>query len=739
MAETLYAVVVVDAAIEKPLEYLIPEDSKYKAKIGMRVKVPIRNKLYRGTILDLKEKSEFKEIKTVHEFLEEKLLPTDLLELGQWVARYYMAPFRKVMKALMPPSLRKEGKYKTQLWVRPLFAGKELQETCEILRRKTKEQAKVLDFLLQSPKGMFLTEILEKAEISRSPIEQLVKKKIIATEEVRIDRSIAGQCDYFQTKHKTLNKEQQKAKDKIIESLKSENFETHLLYGVTGSGKTEVYLQIIDYALQAGKGVILLVPEIALTSQIIEKLRGRFQEKVALLHHRLSEGERHDAWHKIRNGEIPLVIGARSAIFSPIKNLGLIIVDEEHENSYKQTEEAPCYHARDVAVMRSKMASAVVVLGSATPSLESYSNALLGKYQLHEIKMRADKASLPSVKIIDMNKEFDKKKGFTLFSDDLLNAIEKRLKIGEQILLFLNRRGYHTSQICTQCSNVINCPNCDISLTFHLGENQLACHLCDYRLMPPPKTCPHCFSETGLKYKGAGTEMVERALHAIFPELRTLRLDADTTRHKGSHELLFKQFRAGKADLLIGTQMIAKGLDFPSVTVVGILNADVSLHIPDFRASEQTFQLITQVAGRAGRGEIPGEVFIQTHSPEHPIIQRAASQDYRGFYEEEVNTRKLFAFPPYSYLVKLVLSGTSSEITASIASELRRFCIAHLPNTYQFHPVVPCGYAKVKTRYRYQFLIKGPQRFSALAFIASFPLPKDIRLLIDIDPISTFF
>ncbi len=488
-----------------------------------------------------------------------------------------------------------------------------------------------------------------------------------------------------------------------------------------------------------GKGVILLVPEIALTSQIVEKIKTRFEEKVALLHYRLSDGERHDAWHKIRLGEIPIVIGARSAIFSPVKNLGLILVDEEHESSYKQTDEAPCYHARDVAVMRAKINEATIVLGSATPSLESYTNALLGKYTLSELKERADTASLPKVSIIDMRHEFAKKKGFTLFSDALLTGIEKRLAVGEQTLLFLNRRGYHTSQMCKQCSHVITCPDCDLSLTYHLGEDQLACHLCDYRLKPPPRSCPNCASDDGLKYKGAGTEMVERALHALFPELRTLRLDADTTKHKGSHELLFKQFRAGKADLLIGTQMIAKGLHFPSVTLVSVLNADAALHIPDFRSSELAFQLITQVAGRSGRGRIPGEVLIQTHLPEHTIMQTSARQDYASFYTEETATRKLFEYPPFAYLAKIILSGTSLEETRASLDNLRKVCISALPEAYQIHPVAPCGYPKVKTRYRFQFLIKGNKRIPSLGFLYQLPLKKEERLLIDIDPISTFF
>lgn len=739
MAQALYAVVVVDTAVDKPLDYEVPEELQPLARVGVRVSVPIRGKLHRGTILELKPASAFASVQKIKALLsEEKLLPSDLMELAHWMARYYAAPLRKVFRSLLPPVIRKEGKHKMQLFVRPEKVGKELIETCEKLRRSFPQQAKILDVLLQSTKGMLLSELLEKAEVTRSPLDQLIKKKIVSAEKIQIDRCPLAEQEFFPTKAKRLSGEQEEALTKITSSLSEKRFEVHLLHGVTGSGKTEVYLQAIDACLKMGKGVIVLVPEIALTSQIVEKLRSRFEEKVALLHHRLSEGEKHDAWRKIKSGDVPLVIGARSAIFSPVKDLGLVIVDEEHEASYKQTDEAPCYHARDVAVMRSKFASATIVLGSATPALESYYNALHGKYTLSTLQMRADKAAMPKITLVDMQREFEKKKGFTLFSDLLLSGIEKRLKLGEQMVLFLNRRGYHTAQLCTQCSHVIECPECDVSLTYHLGEKHLACHLCDYRLSPPPRCCPKCGSENTFKYKGAGTELVERSLHAIFPELRTLRLDADTTRHKGSHDQLFKQFRSGKADLLIGTQMIAKGLHFPSVTLVGVLNADAALMIPDFRASELVFQLITQVSGRAGRGELPGEVVIQTHMPDHTIIQAAARQDYEGFYAQEIESRSLFEYPPFARLIKLMLSGADEEDTKECAEKLRAFCIKHLGSQFEIHPVIPCGHAKVKSRFRFQFIIKGKQR-AALEFLSQFPLKSTVKLLIDVDPLSTFF
>jgi primosomal protein N' (replication factor Y) len=594
--------------------------------------------------------------------------------------------------------------------------------------------------VLKSPKGVLLSKLLETAQISRSPIESLIKKKALLCQKIQMDRSPLLDEEYFPTKPKTLNEQQKEALEKIKTSLNQDCFEVRLIHGVTGSGKTEVYLQATEHALQLGKGALFLVPEIALTSQMIERLKSRFQEKIAILHYRLSQGERHDAWHQIRDGKARIAIGARSAVFSPIKNLGLIIVDEEHENSYKQTDEAPAYHARDVAIMRGKIASATVILGSATPSIESYYNVKKGKYQLSVLKNRADSASMPNITIVDMKAEFAKAKGFTLFSDPLLSAIKQRVEVGEQVILFLNRRGYHTAQICKSCSHALQCSHCDANLTFHIGDNVLACHLCDYRLSPPPRECPKCKTEGSLKFKGAGTEMVERALHAFLPEIRTLRLDADTTRHKGSHELLFKQFRAGKADVLIGTQMIAKGLHFPQVTLVGVLNADGSLQIPDFRASETVFQLLTQVAGRSGRGSLNGEVIIQTHMPDHSIIELAKAQDYGRFFEQEIAVRELFQYPPFTHLVKFTFSGKNGEWVQRAAAAMREELIRQLPPNFTILPIVPCGYAKVKGEFRFQFLIKTEKLGRLLIFLQSLiKKEKDYRLLIDVDPLSTFF
>jgi primosomal protein N' (replication factor Y) len=735
------AEVILDDALDKPLDYRIPKELVGKVHAGSRVKVPVRTSHRLGTIVEIKESSPFSPLQEIAEVLSDKAYITEeLFLLAEWISEYYCTPLRKVLKTILPSSVRGKAKAKEQLLIKPAVSINQLASACDQLRRTHPTQALAVDSVLKFPKGILLTKLLEIAKISRSPIESLIKKKILLCQKIHIDRSPLNEEEYFPTKPKMLNEEQKATLDTIKRSLDEHRFEVRLIHGVTGSGKTEIYLQAIEHALCLNKGVLFLVPEIALTAQMIERLKSRFQKKIAILHYRLSQGERHDAWHQIRDGKACIVIGARSAIFSPLQNLGLIIVDEEHEASYKQSDEAPAYHARDVAVIRGKLANATVILGSATPSIESYYNVKKGKYQLSILKHRADSAAMPNVTVVDMKAEFAKAKGFTLFSDQLLAAIKQRIQIGEQIILFLNRRGYHTAQMCLNCSQTLQCSNCDVNLTFHFSDNVLACHLCDQRISPPPRECPKCKGVGSLKFKGAGTEMIERALHAVIPEVRTLRLDADTTRHKGSHELLFKQFRAGKADVLIGTQMIAKGLHFPQVTLVGVVNADGNLQIPDFRASETVFQLLTQVAGRSGRGNLRGEVIIQTHMPDHSIIELCKAQDYARFFEQEIAVRELFHYPPFTHLIKFTFSGKSIRVVQNAAATLRKRLIQQLPPHFAILPIVPCGYAKVKGDHRFQFLIKTEKLGRSLVLIQSLAKKEEnCRLFIDVDPLSTFF
>ncbi len=521
---------------------------------------------------------------------------------------------------------------------------------------------------------------------------------------------------------------------------------TFLLHGVTGSGKTEVYLQAIAHALEQGKGAIVLVPEISLTPQTVERFKARFssgklQTLVAVLHSHLSAGERHDEWHKIRQGRARIVIGARSAIFAPVEPLGLIIVDEEHEHTYKQ-EEAPRYHARDVAIMRGQMENAVVVLGSATPSMESYANCKKGKFALLNLPERVDDQKMPHVRVVDMRQAMFKEKGPPLFSPQLKEAITQRLERGEQTILFLNRRGYSTSLLCPQCGYVAECPNCSVSLTYHRIDQRLACHICGHNARVP-HVCPNekC-KNPAIRFAGTGTQKVEEVLAKLFPRARVKRMDADTMKRKDDYRQVLGDFRAGKLDILVGTQMIAKGLHFPNVTLVGIIYADSALHQPDFRAGERTFQLLTQVAGRAGRGDVEGEVFVQAFTPFHPAIQYARRHDFVGFYEQEIEFREQLKYPPASRVALLTLKGRNEEKVKFSADHLKRELAKQLQGLKDLIIAgpAPAPLLRAENYYRYQVMLRT-RAMSALSrelavILQSLTLPADVTLAVDIDPVS---
>jgi primosomal protein N' (replication factor Y) len=551
---------------------------------------------------------------------------------------------------------------------------------------------------------------------------------------------------------------------------------TFLLHGVTGSGKTEVYLQAIAHALEQGKGAIVLVPEISLTPQTVERFKARFssgklQTLVAVLHSHLSAGERHDEWHKIRQGRARIVIGARSAIFAPVEPLGLIIVDEEHEHTYKQ-EEAPRYHARDVAIMRGQMENAVVVLGSATPSLESYANCKKGKFTLLDLPERVDNQKMPYVRVVDMRQTVRDGKGPPIFSPQLKEAITQRLERGEQTILFLNRRGYATSLQCPKCGYVAECPNCSVSLTYHRIDQKLSCHICGHN-EKVPSVCPEpkC-KNPAIRFAGTGTQKVEEVLAKLFPKARVKRMDADTMKLKDDYRHVLGDFRVGKIDILVGTQMIAKGLHFPNVTLVGIIYADMALHQPDFRAGERTFQLLTQVAGRAGRGDVEGEVFVQAFTPFHPAIQYARRHDFVGFYEQELEFREQLKYPPFSRVALLTLKGRNEEKVKFSAEHLKRelekklieskvqaspkskvqspksegapgtttLDLGHRTLDLTIAGPAPAPLLRAENFYRYQIMLRT-RAMSALSrelaqLIQSLTLPEDVSLVVDIDPVS---
>jgi primosomal protein N' (replication factor Y) (superfamily II helicase) len=731
-----YVTVQLEGGAATSLDYGVPASLSSSISVGSLVKVPVRGSLRSATVTALKESSSFPKIRPIADVVvASSELPQELRQLAEWMSRYYVTPLSRVLEAILPAAVRREQGAKQQWAVRRALTREELKKAIIEIRPRAPHQAALLDLLLSATGPLLLTQLLEESGAPRSSVTALANKGLISLERIDVERSPLEDQEFFQTTPKRLNDEQQVALDAISQSVAKGEFETHLLFGVTGSGKTEVYLQAIDKVLQLSKGVIVLVPEIALTGQTVERLRSRFEGSVALLHHRLSDGERYDTWHKIRRGEASIVIGARSAIFSPLPDLGLIIVDEEHEASYKQSETALCYHGRDVAVMRGKLANAAVVLGSATPSLESFTNCKRGKYRLLSLSKRATELSLPKVECIDMREAIEKAGEYTLFSDRLITAMKHRFEVGEQTLLLLNRRGYHTCYWCPACGKTVRCPDCDVSLTFHRSRNQLICHRCNHLVTPPPSLCPSCGSDDPLRFRGFGTEQVERHLHRLFPDLRTLRLDADTTRHKGSHEKLLRQFRSGKADVLVGTQMIAKGLHLPQVTLVGVLNPDAALHIPDFRASEGLFQLLTQVAGRAGRGALPGEVIVQTYLPNHPIFELAAKHDYLSFYESEAASRELFGYPPYSHLIKLTFSSEEQQLALQRAEEYRASLLPRLPLGCEALPIIPSGQPRLRGDYRFQLLLRGSQ--ATLLTPLVFPLSdRKVRLSVDVDPIS---
>ncbi|MCX7915345.1 MAG: primosomal protein N', partial [Verrucomicrobiae bacterium] len=514
-----------------------------------------------------------------------------------------------------------------------------------------------------------------------------------------------------------------------------------LIHGVTGSGKTEVYLQAIAHCLHSGRGCIVLVPEISLTPQTVERFRARFpNQTIAVLHSHLSAGERHDQWHKIRQGQAHIVIGARSAVFAPVPSLGLIVVDEEHETSYKQ-EEAPRYNARDVAVVRARLEGAAVVLGSATPSLESYYNGQRGRYRLAELPERVDNKKMPLIRIVDMRQEAQRQKGVHVLSNRLYQAIRDRLDRREQVILFLNRRGYATHCFCPKCGHVMKCPQCSIALTYHRRDQRLLCHLCQHQ-QPAPSACPNpdC-RDPAIRYAGMGTEKVETAIQTAFPHARVQRMDTDALQRKNLYREILREFRQGKIDILVGTQMIAKGLHFPNVTLVGIIYADMALHLPDFRAGERTFQLLVQVAGRAGRGDIEGEVIVQSFTPFHPAIQFARQHDYWGFYEQEIEFREQLRYPPITRMVLLTVRSRNEEKAHFIARALAKDLATRLTGQPALlSEVVPAPLARVEGWYRFQIMARSENILALTAAVHDTlqgqRWPEGVTVQVDVDPIS---
>jgi len=736
----MIARVTLEIALRKEFDYLIPPELAGQVEVGTRVQVEFGSRNLYGTVTAIVEESAQTGLKPILKVIGAQTLVTPkVLKLARWIGEYYCCAPETALKSVLPEAIRKEESG----WREKLFVST-LPLTGE-LPKLSKRQQEILH-IIEERRELLLTELLELAETTTSTIRRLEDKGLVSITSQISERDPYAREQILPTQPLMLNPAQAKALDTVKQAMSATNSKTFLLHGVTGSGKTEIYLQAIAHALQQGKGAIVLVPEIALTPQTVERFKARFssgklQTLVAVLHSHLSAGERHDEWHKIRQGRARIVIGARSAIFAPVEPLGLIVVDEEHENTYKQ-EEAPRYHARDVAVVRGQMEGATVVLGSATPSLESYFNCKRGKYTLLQLRERVDDQKMPHVRVVDMRQTVRGDKGPPMFSPQLKEAITQRLERGEQTILFLNRRGYSTSLQCPKCGYVANCPNCSLALTFHRHEQKLCCHLCGH-FEKVPAICPELKCKNpAIRFAGTGTQRVEETLAKIFPNARIKRMDADTMKRKDDYRRVLGDFKAGKTDILVGTQMIAKGLHFPNVTLVGIIYADSALHQPDFRAGERTFQLLTQVAGRAGRGDVEGEVFVQAFTPFHPAIQFARRHDFNGFYEQEMEFREQLKYPPVSRIALLTLKGRNEEKVKFSADHLKRELEKNFAGSKDFSlsGPAPAPLLKAETFYRYQIMLRT-QAMSRLSqtlakIIQSLTLPEDVSLVVDIDPVS---
>ncbi len=742
----MVARVTLEIALRKEFDYSIPIDLADRVEVGSRVKVPFGHRLVLGIVTGLLESSTHTNLKPLAAVIGATSLVTPkVLALARWIAEYYCCPVETALKGVLPDSVRKEEDgWRERLHVYLIPATGELPKL-------TKRQQDILR-ILEEWRELPLLELLRLGETTAETVRRLEDKGLLRIS-ARIDeRDPYAREKILPTVSLTLNAEQKIAVDQITQAGISvapggEN-QPFLLHGVTGSGKTEVYLQAIAESLRLGRGAIVLVPEISLTPQTVERFKARFSTGpnatlVAVLHSHLSAGERHDEWHKIRQGRARIVIGARSAIFAPVDPLGLIIVDEEHEHSYKQ-EEAPRYHARDVAVVRGQREGAVVVLGSATPSLESYHNARRKKYRLLELHNRATEQKMPVVRVVDLRLEARKTKSgaVAIFSPELKEAISQRLERKEQTILFLNRRGYSTSMQCPKCGYVAGCPNCSVALTFHRADQRLLCHVCGHQeVVPRECPAPEC-RNPAIRFAGMGTEKVEETLTRLFPHARIARMDRDTLKRKDDFRRILTDFRTGKLDILVGTQMIAKGLHFPNVTLVGVLYADLSLHVPDFRAGERTFQLLTQVSGRAGRGDVEGEVFVQSFTPFHPAIQYARRHDFLGFYDQEIEFREQLKYPPLARVALLTIKGRNEDKVKFTAAAVRKELDRRLGawRDLIIAGPAPAPLLRAESHFRYQIMLrtKAMSRLGGelTALQTTFPLPEDLTLTVDIDPVS---
>jgi primosomal protein N' (replication factor Y) len=728
---------------DKSLSYGVPKGLLNKIQIGCLVRISLGNRKTMGIVLSLnpKDKPPPNKLKFILSLVQEQpVLNEELIRLARWMCSYYASSIDHVLEGMIPSAVKDGMGGKTMRYLR---IKKDVSTSIALEGlQNSPQQKKLFLHLKKCDKDVALHETLKALGVGISSATALVKKKFAIETNKIIERDAYvdefSDSDHLVKHEFSLTQEQQKATQEIVLALQKKSFQPHLLQGVTGSGKTEVYFKAMEEVLSRGGGVLFLVPEVALAPQTVSRLRSRFNkqnENVVVWHSHLSAGERLDAWSALTLGRSRIVVGARSAVFAPVQNLQLIIIDEEHEPAYKQ-EENPRYHGRDVGVYRAMINQAMCLLGSATPSLETLYNVEIKKYSRSLLSKRVDGRELPLVHLIDMRKEAQREKNIPILSQPLVEALRQRYYDREQSILFLNRRGFNTTMLCTDCGHVEQCKDCSISMTFHRTDGYLRCHICGYR-KPAPRFCPSCRSFEIVK-KGHGTQRIEDITESLLPRKAVIRrIDADMMSKKNLFRQTLDEFRKGQIDILVGTQMIAKGLDFPNVTLVGVIDADLPLRMEDFRASERAFQLLTQVSGRAGRGDRAGEVYIQTYAPHAPSIQFARTGDVAGFVEEEMEMRKEFQYPPFRHLVRHVFRGRSEEKTSFYAEQWAKVLENKPIANVDVKGPAPAPLEKVKGYYRYhlfyltthvtKFLIEFRDRRK------NFPLDNEIHDIIDVD------
>jgi primosomal protein N' (replication factor Y) len=719
-----FAQVILDRSTGRELDYEIPEGWAARVASGSRVRVPLRNRQVIGTVVSVSETTSAKGVRPIAAVMDERPQMTPvLMKLAKWMADYYGCDEQDALRCVLPRAVRETGhaplKRKFAVLAREVGA-----EELEALARKAPRQAAAVECLQKADGPVAVAKLATQTGAADATLKTLERRGLIAITSEEVRRAPRGSEEFVPSHPPELSAEQETALQGIRPALRDPGAHKPIvLKGITGSGKTEVYLRAISEVIDAGKTALVLVPEISLTPQTVERFSSRFAPQgidVAVLHSHLSEGERHDEWHRVRDGK------AR------------IVIDEEHDTSYKQ-DEGPRYHARDLAVVRGKMEPCAVLLGSATPSLESYENCRKGKYDLLELNHRHDGCVLPVFRVVDMRlRSKDGERNDQFISPKLATAIESRLAKGEQTILFLNRRGFFTVLACKACGKTVECPNCSVSLTLHRAEDRARCHICGHA-EKPPRCCPQCH-DPQIAFSGVGTEKVEAVVKKMFPKARVARMDSDTMTRKNAYHETLGAFRARKIDILVGTQMIAKGLHFPGVTLVGIISADSALHLPDFRAGERTFQLLVQVAGRAGRGDAEGEVIVQTFTPAHPSLQFAKSHDFDGFADHELEMRGNFGHPPYSHIVLITARADTAQKAEFAARTLAQKLSSSVPPSVMVSPAAPAPLARVRGMYRYQVVARGKQiRVLTKAIreaIKAIKLPKDVHVAVDVDPMA---